>query len=612
MSLEASNSSESEPNPKRPWFERPWVKRLAFFATTGVILIGIIGATTNRPVLLKRPEQIRSTFDESILQAAGRVDKEFDESWSAQGLRPAPQAAWYTLARRISLGMVGNGLSLEEYRSLEKIPESQRAVWWTEYLLDDRRWADHFAERFARATVGTNGGPFLIYRRRKYVDWLADRFEENLPYDQLARRILVARGSWTDSPEVNFLTATMDETDNRKPDAVRLAGRTSRAFLAMRIDCLQCHNDYLGNVQFPDSEYSPIKNSEQGSGQSADASADDQPEGDKRKGGADRSLRVGQQSDFHQLAAYFGGVRMENPFSGLKDEGESYKTKYLGQEDEAVVEPRVPYGASWRTDKSESRKALAEWVTHKSNRAFGRATVNRVWAIMTGRPLVEPIDDIPSAGPYPAGLEPLVDDFIEHGYDIKRLVRVIVSTRVYRMDSQWSQGDSTQTESIDQEYEKSWAVYPITQLRPEQMAAAVHQACRLKTIDASSSILSQLEMFGGVNEFTAAYGSRGEDEFAEQSVTVPQRLLMMNGKYLAERIDNNPIMNASTRIAGLSKDDQTAVQTAFVSTLNRPADEREERYFADRLVGKRGEARSRELGNLYWVLLNSSEFQWNH
>jgi hypothetical protein len=231
---------------------------------------------------------------------------------------------------------------------------------------------------------------------------------------------------------------------------------------------------------------------------------------------------------------------------------------------------------------------------------------------MTGRPLVEPIDDIPSAGPYPAGLEPLVDDFIEHGYDIKRLVRVIVSTRVYRMDSQWSQGDSTQTESIDQEYEKSWAVYPITQLRPEQMAAAVHQACRLKTIDASSSILSQLEMFGGVNEFTAAYGSRGEDEFAEQSVTVPQRLLMMNGKYLAERIDNNPIMNASTRIAGLSKDDQTAVQTAFVSTLNRPADEREERYFADRLVGKRGEARSRELGNLYWVLLNSSEFQWNH
>jgi hypothetical protein len=87
---------------------------------------------------------------------------------------------------------------------------------------------------------------------------------------------------------------------------------------------------------------------------------------------------------------------------------------------------------------------------------------------------------------------------------------------------------------------------------------------------------------------------------------------MMNGKYLSERIDNNPIMNASARIAGLAKDDITAVQTAFVSTLNRPADDQEQQYFLERLNGKRGDARSRELGNLYWVLLNSSEFQWNH
>ena len=99
---------------------------------------------------------------------------------------------------------------------------------------------------------------------------------------------------------------------------------------------------------------------------------------------------------------------------------------------------------------------------------------------------MQPIDYIPASGPYPAGLEPLVDDFIKHQYDLKRLVRVIVATSVYQIDSQWSQGDSVQTEQIDQEYERSWAVFPISQLRPEQMAAAVHQACRLKTIDASS------------------------------------------------------------------------------------------------------------------------------
>jgi hypothetical protein len=87
---------------------------------------------------------------------------------------------------------------------------------------------------------------------------------------------------------------------------------------------------------------------------------------------------------------------------------------------------------------------------------------------------------------------------------------------------------------------------------------------------------------------------------------------MMNGQFLSERIDNNPIMNAATRISGLARDDQTAVSTAFFSTLNRPATAQELEVFTQRLEGKRNEARSRELGNLFWVLLNSSEFQWNH
>ena len=272
----------------------------------------------------------------------------------------------------------------------------------------------------------------------------------------------------------------------------------------------------------------------------------------------------------------------------------------------------VPFEPEWFGGQQSNRKGLAAWVTRPGNRAFARATVNRVWAILAGRPLVQPIDDIPAQGPYPPGLEALADDFIEHGYDLKRLVRVIIATGVYRIDSQWSQGDSSQTEQIDETYEKAWAVFPMSQLRPEQMAAAVHQACRLKTIDASSSILSQLELYGGVNDFTKAYGSRGEDEFFEQSVTIPQRLLMMNGQFLSERIDNNPIMNAATRIAGLARDDQTAVTTAFLSTLNRPATAQELEVFTQRLEGKRAEARSRELGNLFWVLLNSSEFQWNH
>jgi hypothetical protein len=193
--------------------------------------------------------------------------------------------------------------------------------------------------------------------------------------------------------------------------------------------------------------------------------------------------------------------------------------------------------------------------------------------------LVEPVDAIPINGPFPPGIEELADDFIKNNYDVQRLIRVIVASKPFQLDSRWANSteqvdllENGEHVSVDTQIaqlcEQSWAAFPMTQLRPEQMAACIHQACRLKTIDASSSILSQLELFGSVNDFTNAYGDRGEDEFIEQSVTIPQRLLMMNGNFLAERIDHNPIMNASTRIASLARDDATAIDNAFLATLN--------------------------------------------
>jgi hypothetical protein len=554
---------------------RRWKKRLLLIGTSLLILGVIFWATAERPVLLKQPDEVPSRFDASILEVAGRVDQAFDREIKANGLNGAGSASWNTVARRLSLAMVGNSLSLEEYRAIERIPEPERIAWWTEYLLQDRRWADYMSQRFSRATVGTNDGPFLLFRRRKYLTWLADQFQQNLPYDQLVRKLITAKGSWIDAPEVNFLTATMDEADKERPDAIRLAGRTSRAFLAMRIDCLQCHNDYLGNVKFKTNE-------------------------------DDDTTRTGEQSDFHQLAAFYSSVRMENAFSGLKDQSADYRYKYLNTDEETDVTPDVPFDRDLCSVTGGNRQSLAQWVTHPDNKAFSRAAVNRVWAIMTGKPLVVPIDDIPIDGPIPPGLELLADDFASHDFNIQRLIRIIAATQVFQRDSQ------TEAEELTDAHETYWSVFPLTQLRPEQMAASIQQACRLKAIDASSSIVSQLEMFGVVNDFTQAYGDRGDDEFQEQSVTIPQRLLVMNGQFISERINNNPIMNAATRIANLSSDDDKAIESAFISTLNRIPNEEERSHFAQRLLGTGGDARSRELSNLFWVLLNSSEFQWNH
>ena len=551
-----------------------WPKRFLLIGVMGGVAVSVAANLVPRPA----PElnsNIASTFNaDGMIQTIGRVDAEFEKAIVAKQLDACPPADWLTLCRRLNLSLVGSGLSLEDVRLLEQIPEAERVRWWTDHLLEDPRSSDYLSERFTRAFVGTNKGPFIVYRRRKFQLWLAEQIKNNVPYDAIVRELIAAEGLWTNNPAVNFLTATMDENDNGKADPVRLAGRTSRAFLGMRIDCLQCHDDFLGNVQLG----SPLKPSD------------------------------GKQQNFHELAAFFSaaGFPEKNPFGGLRDRPRDYLFKYLHDEKETNVQPQVPFQADLLTEEGSARSRLANWVTHRENKPFARAAVNRVWALLFGKPLVSPVDDIPIAGPYPPGLELLADDFSQHGYSLHRLIRIVSQLQVFQRESQSSEFEPTEL------HETMWASFPLTQLRPEQVAASIHQACRLKTVDDNSSITSQLEKYLYVNDFIRDYGDRGEDEFNGQSVTIPQRLLMMNGGLIGNRTENNPLFNATTRIGALAASDAQAIQAAYLATLNRLPSAEEEQALASHLDGKKGDDRMRSVADIYWMLLNSTEFLWNH
>ncbi|MCA9205035.1 MAG: DUF1553 domain-containing protein [Planctomycetales bacterium] len=508
-------------------------------------------------------------------QTVAAVDQEFREHLRVLETESAPPADYATIARRLSLALTGTIPSFEELRALKEMPEQQRTQWWVSRLLNDRRSADYLAERFARSYVGTQNGPFIVYRRRRFVTWLGNQLQENRRYDELVRELISDTGLWTDSPAVNFLTVTLDENGDGRPDPIRLAARTSRAFLGMRIDCLQCHDDKLGNVWLGDED----------------------------------AQRDGEQADFHRLAAFYSEA--QSSLLGLKDDDSDYKYQYLNAEEEEVVPPQVPFnGGLLETlpldeETATRRELLARWVTHPNNKPFARATVNRVWALMFGRPLVEPVDDIPLHGDYPPGLETLADAFVKADYDLKWLIRVIASTEVF-------QRDSRADFEVTDKHELRWAVFPLTRLRPEQVAGSMIQAASLKTIDSQSHIVVQLTRFGQQNDFIQRYGDMGEDEFDDRGGTVTQRLLLMNGQLTRERTTDNPFMNAASRIATLAPTDEKAVETAYLAVLSRRPSSDELGHFVGHIQDKKGAERQRCLEDLYWVLLNSTEFSWNH
>ena len=538
-----------------------WLKNLIFSAVCLLFASFVFAFVVPQPLDSAGDVSLNETHHD-IEDTVSAVNKEFEESWQKAGLTPAALADDYSVARRIALSLTGSIPSIEDLRTMDSLPADTRLSWYTRRLLADRRHADYFAERLGRAYVGTDQGPFLIYRRRRFVSWLSDQILTNVPYDQLVKELVTADGLWTDSPAVNFLTANADEELNNRPDPIRMAGRTTRAFLGVRLDCMQCHDDNLEGQWL--------------------------------------------QSNFHELAAFYSDP--EPSLAGIRDKSRDYNIKYLDEDVETKVTPAFPFfdsiaGATPKAGQSR-REHLAAWIVHPDNKAFARTIVNRVWALAFGKPLVTPIDDIPLEGPYPPGLDRLADDFVEHGSDLRRLWSIIMQTKPFRLDSRMEA-------EVLPEHETKWAVFPLSRLRPEQVAGAIVQSGKLTTIDAESHVLMRFIRNQQVGDFVERYGDMGEDEFENAGETIPQRLVMLNGNLVRESTDNESPFTAAFRISKLATNDPAAIRAAYHAVLTRQPTAAEMEHFTGRLENRK-HSRETFFEDLYWTLLNSTEFSWNH
>lgn len=530
----------------------------------GVVLAGTatLGAGLFRPAdaVPERPAKKVSAHSDprDLRPVVAEIDAAIRAGWVESRVRPAKPASELAVMRRLSLALMGNVPSLEEIRRFEKRPSGERLDGWLDDVIRDRRFSDYLAERFARSFVGTEDGPFILFRRRRFASWLSDAILANRPYDAVVSDMISDKGLWTDHPGTNFISVTFNPDEGR-PDPERLAARVSRAFLGVRIDCAQCH----------DHPFQPWK-----------------------------------QEDFRGLAAFFGEVRSD--LRGIGDGEVRYHPPDRKTKQPTDVSPHVPSLAELCPESGTARSRLAAWVVDPKNPSLSRATTNRVWAFLFGRPLVDPVDDLPLDTPLPPALGILAADFSSHRFDLHRLIRVIAATEAFRLDSRVGESDGPTDAQEDM-----WAVFPISRLRPEQVAGALYQSASLGTIGTRSSWVTRLFSYTSRNEFVQRYGDTGQDEFDARSGTIPQRLLLMNGE-LVKKCINDGLLTASSEIATLAPDDAKAVEAAYLSVLTRRPSSEESAHFESRLKGTSGPERKERVTDLYWTLLNSTEFSWNH
>src|SRR5436190_2212634 len=154
-----------------------WQKNALF---VGLCLVGLVwlGKSVLRRERVEPPRAATTSISDDLVSTRDAIDAEFRQVWSEQNLQPAPKSDSLTIVRRLSLALTGTAPSLEEIRALEKVPDDRRVQWWVSYLLEDRRFADYVAERLARPMIGTEDGPFIIFRGSRDVGWVCRQLEK--------------------------------------------------------------------------------------------------------------------------------------------------------------------------------------------------------------------------------------------------------------------------------------------------------------------------------------------------------------------------------------------------------------------------------------------------
>ncbi|MBM82581.1 MAG: hypothetical protein CMJ78_18610, partial [Planctomycetaceae bacterium] len=312
------------------------------------------------------------------------------------------------------------------------------------------------------------------------------------------------------------------------------------------------------------------------------------------------------REDFWSYAAFFGQLnvgraqqsvlQITDGNSGevrIPDVGKVVKPRYLGVKEEL-------------TEASTTRRdQLANWVASAENPYFAKATVNRVWASLFGIGLVDPVDDFGShnASSHPEVLELLAADFAEPGFNLRRLFRVLTSTRAYQLSSDVEQQTAR---DHDPRLFRSMAVKSLT---AEQIYHCVDKAtCRRQLRNnASQEEINQrmLEKTRFLSKFEAP-----TQRSIEFQAGIPQMLTMINGEYIADATNLQKSDLLASMLDSPFLKDQQRIDILFLATVSRYPDSVEKAKFGKYVT--ESDDSHKALADILWALLNSSEFLLNH
>jgi hypothetical protein len=487
---------------------------------------------------------------------ADRIDARLNERLKAAKVTPAPAASDAEFHRRAHLDLCGRIPSAKEVHDFLADPSADKRVKLIDDLLDTPRHASHFAAVWRAALAPeTAAVPEARLFQAGFEGWLRGHFRKNTRYDVLVRELIAV----PISPDADNPTPALRDPAAPNPLAFvavkeakpeNLAAATARVFLGRQIECAQCH---------------------------------------------DHPFDTWTQKQFWQTAAFFAGVQRsgDEMFSPLNEATAVRTLKPTELKSKAVsavfLDGAKPPGSG------DARTELAAWVTAKDNPYFAQATVNRVWGLLFGRGIVDPVDDFHAANlpSHPALLDELAKAFADADFDLNFLVRAVCRTEAYRRTS--ARTNATQDDP------KLFARMATKGLTGEQLYDSLLRATGQKDGGGRRSARG---------EFLSRFAAGGR--MADPETSIPQALALMNGKFVADATTagKSPTLVAAAETPTLTTAER--VEVLYVAALGRLPTEKEQTRIAKHLGDATGTELAEKLSDVFWALLNSAEFRLNH
>ena len=471
-------------------------------------------------------------------------------------IEPSGKSSDEAFLRRLYVDLVGMVPTEEEYTRFMTSTDPAKRDKLIDELLGRKEFTEVWVSKWAEWLMMRSSNQTSLKSITLYYTWLSEQIADNVPLDKMVREILGANGGTFKNPPTNFYQI--------EPDRLKVAENVAQIFMGMRTQCAQCHNHPFDRWTM---------------------------------------------DDYYSFAAFFSQI-------GRKT-GEDYREQIVfnsggGEVNHLVggrVMPPVFLGGGPADVAGKDRRVvLADWLASPKNPYFAQNFVNRIWHHFFNIGIVEPVDDVRVSNP--ASNSPLLAElakrFTESNYDFKGLVRDICRSEAYQR--------STEKNATNATDERNFASQTLRRIKAESMLDIISQvtstqdkfprlplgARAVQIADGATSTYF-LTTFGRATRETACSCE------VKMEPTLSQALHLMNGD-----TTNNKIQQGGL-IAALQKEKvppEQIVEKLYIRALSRKPTADEAAALKSLFV--EGSDHKRALDDIFWALLNSREFLFNH